>query len=184
MAEPRQASQSAAAVQGMMLPRLALAKAIRDSVEAKQAGESDADLVELLALAQPGELIKLAQSTAHSVTILMQAERLARGEPIEIVRTQGEMVSLDVQITPAEISATADILKEAGGPWFLQTPGEIAHLASICQSEECATHGQVFADGARVADTDSMHRTYIGLIERGEVKSTSTPACASWRGSG
>ena len=34
------------------------------------------------------------QSTAHSVTILMQAERLARGEPIEIVRTQGEMVRL------------------------------------------------------------------------------------------
>ena len=43
--------------------------------------ESDVDLVELLALAQPGELIKLDQSTAHSVTILMQAGRLARGEP-------------------------------------------------------------------------------------------------------
>ena len=44
----------------------------------------------------------------------MQAERLARGEPIEIVRTQREMVNLDVQITAAEISATADILKETG----------------------------------------------------------------------
>ena len=37
MAE-RQAGQAAAAVQGMMMPHLALAKAIRDSVEAKQAG--------------------------------------------------------------------------------------------------------------------------------------------------
>ena len=35
-------------------------------------------------------------------------------KPIEIVHTQGEMVSLDVQITAAEISATAGILKEAG----------------------------------------------------------------------
>ena len=113
MAE-RQAGQAAAAVQRITLPHLALAKAIRDGIEAKQKGESDVDLIKLLALAQPGELIKLAQSTAHSVTILMQAERLARGEPIEIVRTQGGMMSLDVQITAAEVTATADILKESG----------------------------------------------------------------------
>ena len=37
MAE-RQADQAAVAVEGMMLPHLALAKAIKDSVEAKRAG--------------------------------------------------------------------------------------------------------------------------------------------------
>ncbi len=59
-----------------MLPHLALAKAIRDSVEAKQAGGSDADLVELLALAQPGELIKLAQSD-HLTLSANDFDRLA-----------------------------------------------------------------------------------------------------------
>ena len=60
----------------------------------------------------------------------MQAERLARGEPIEIVHTQGEMVSLDVQITAAEISATAGILKEAG---FFDDYQLGSNAAGICR---------------------------------------------------
>ena len=101
MAE-RQAAQAVTAVDGLMLPHLALAQAL-----------GDADLVDMFAGKDPDDLLKLAQSTAQSITVLMQAERLARGEPSDIVRTQGEM-TVGVEISDAEVEATTRILADAG----------------------------------------------------------------------
>ncbi len=100
MAE-RQASQAALAVEGLMVPHLALAKAMEDR-----------DVVDLLATRTPSEMVKLAQSTAQSITVLMQAERLARGEPSDIVRTD---MSVDVvEISDERLTAVASMLADAG----------------------------------------------------------------------
>lgn len=102
----RQARQATTAITAMMLPHLALATRLRE----------DPELVNLMATGSVDRLLSLAARTAGPIVSLMQAERLARGEPTEIrhTRTEGVSVELTTEITDDEYREIVRVLNEAG----------------------------------------------------------------------
>jgi hypothetical protein len=106
MAE-RHASQAQAGLQALMVPHLATARKLQLDPEALEALASNNDLASLVAL---------AVRTAGSIPALMNAERLARGEPTEIARQVNIEVDADTRDSahPTTLGAVLDVLAQHG----------------------------------------------------------------------
>jgi hypothetical protein len=107
MAE-RQASQAQTAVQALMAPHLALAQKLEDGGD---------DLLRALSKSDIKTLIGMAAKSATALTRVMQAERLARGEPTEIrhVDYTGRVASANIVADdPEKFDEIMGVLLDSG----------------------------------------------------------------------
>lgn len=104
----RHASQAALALNALTIPQRALLERLK----------SDPNLIETMSHAKLDELLNLAVRTSSALPALMNAERLARGEPTTIERRESVGLEIQAGIDPrsqsADLRGVLRVLRESG----------------------------------------------------------------------
>lgn len=121
----RHAQQAMAGINALMLPALAVVQKQR----------SDPELIANLSMARLDDLLNLLARTAGPMATLMQAERLARGEPTDITESRGANFNIEVREETLDTDRLGRILAILGDAGVLTAGADPTGTATAGDSE-------------------------------------------------